>query len=89
VLRPGKADHHPQAAPGSLVEQGPLRWCVDPNGVEAKPGHQPEVLGDLARGGELPAARVRGERSVGHALDEEPFVAGAQELPVGDDSSRR
>ena len=82
VLRPRQPDHHAQAVPRGLVEQVAARRRVDADRVDAELRHQPEVLGDLADGGELIAVRVGRERAVRDALDQEPLVAGAQELAV-------
>ena len=72
-----------------FVEQVAPRRRVGADRVDAEGRHQPEVLGDLLRAGELVPVGVGRERPVGHALDEEALVAGAQEFPVRGDPRGR
>jgi hypothetical protein len=82
VLRPWHADHDAQAVPLRRVEEGHVGHGVDANRVEARLGHQAEVLFDLMRCRVLSAARIRRERSVGHAFDQEAAAIDLEELTV-------
>src|SRR5260370_689814 len=70
-----------------FIQEIAARWCVRADGVDAESRHQAEVFGDSLELGELVALRVRRKRAVGDALDEEAFRAGAQEFPVGGETS--
>ena len=80
VLRPRDAHHEPQPGVGRGVEDRRRRHRVSADRVDAEGAHRLEVGDDLMEGRKLLAARVRGERAVGHALGVEPLVASEQEL---------
>ena len=62
------------------------RRSIRSDRVDAEAGHLPEVGRDLLQRGEQIALRVGRKCPVGDALDEEAFIAGAQEFPVRDDA---
>ena len=86
MLRPRQPDHDPQPLSGRRIEQLAPGRRIRSDRVDAEAGHLPEVGGDLLQRGELIALRVGRKCPVGDALDEEAFIAGAQEFPVRDDA---
>ena len=83
VLRPGQADHDPQAMRLGFVEQVGPWGGVRADRVDAEIRHQAEVFGDAGARRKLIPVGIRRKSAVGDALDEEAVVAGAQELAVG------
>ncbi len=77
VLRPRKADHHPQPVRRRFVEQLARGRRVRADRIDPHAGHQPEVFGDLFGGRKLMTVGVGREGPVGDALDEESLVADA------------
>ena len=82
MLRPRHADQHLEAVIVGEIEQPERRRGEDANRVDADLGHQREIaLGDLAFR-ELAAMRACREGPVGHAFDEELFVAAEKEFAL-------
>ena len=81
VLRPRDPGDHPQVLPRRLVEHRLGRRGVGADGVDAGLAHPREVAGDGGRVRVLAAVRVRRERPVRHALDQEVPAPRRQELP--------
>ena len=80
VLRPGHADHHPQAMARSFVEQVDRRDRVGPDRVDAGRRHRREVLPDTFGAGKLHSVLVRSEGPVRHALHQVALVGDSDEL---------
>ena len=75
VLRPREAHHHVQAPPGRLVEEVAIGERVEPDRVDAKLGHRPEVVRHCRQGRELDAPGVGRECPVGDTFHEETIAA--------------
>src|SRR4030095_2360053 len=82
VLRPWQPDHQAQTLTCGLVEQIDRWRGVRADRVDARGGHQREVLRDSRCARELQTGRVGRERPVRHTFDEEATALDREELTV-------
>jgi hypothetical protein len=88
VLRPGNAGQHLETRLGGSVEEGERRRSKNAHRVGAHLPHHPEVLRHRLVVRELRSIGAQRKGSVGHAFDEELFVARKKELALHPDRRR-
>src|SRR5579864_5139669 len=80
VLFPRQGDEHTHSEGGALFEEPLRRWMINPDNVQSDFTHQSKIRIRLFRAAEIISIRVRFERPVGHAFDEEFAVAFEKEF---------